>query len=70
MVWNNASVFQDFIEVFRNNWCEYNISAYTKVRFRMRSSVAGKRVVENRVLQTADEAAIAASARLWQERLK
>ena len=32
--------------------------------------VAGRRVVENRVLQTADEAAIGASARLWQERLK
>jgi 5-methylthioadenosine/S-adenosylhomocysteine deaminase len=32
--------------------------------------VAGKRVVTDRVLQTADEAALAASARLWQERLQ
>ena len=32
--------------------------------------VAGSAVVANRVLQTADEAAIAASARLWQERLQ
>ena len=32
--------------------------------------VAGRRVVANRVLQTADEAAIVASARLWQERMK
>jgi 5-methylthioadenosine/S-adenosylhomocysteine deaminase len=32
--------------------------------------VAGKRVVADRVLQTADEAALAASARLWQERLQ
>ena len=32
--------------------------------------VGGRRIVENRVLQTADEAAIGASARLWQERLK
>ena len=32
--------------------------------------VAGRRMVDNRVLQTADEAAIAAAARLWQERLK
>jgi 5-methylthioadenosine/S-adenosylhomocysteine deaminase len=32
--------------------------------------VGGRRVVENRVLQTADEAAIGAAARLWHERLK
>jgi 5-methylthioadenosine/S-adenosylhomocysteine deaminase len=32
--------------------------------------VAGRRVVDKRVLQTADEAAIGAAARLWQERLK
>jgi 5-methylthioadenosine/S-adenosylhomocysteine deaminase len=32
--------------------------------------VAGRRIVDNRVLLTADEAAIAAAARLWQERLK
>jgi 5-methylthioadenosine/S-adenosylhomocysteine deaminase len=32
--------------------------------------VAGKRVVAHRTLQTADEAALAASARLWQERLQ
>jgi 5-methylthioadenosine/S-adenosylhomocysteine deaminase len=32
--------------------------------------VGGRRVVESRVLQTADEAAIGAAARLWQERLK
>jgi 5-methylthioadenosine/S-adenosylhomocysteine deaminase len=32
--------------------------------------VAGQRVVADRVLQTADEAALAASARLWQERLQ
>jgi 5-methylthioadenosine/S-adenosylhomocysteine deaminase len=32
--------------------------------------VAGRRVVANRTLQTADEAALAASARLWQERLQ
>jgi 5-methylthioadenosine/S-adenosylhomocysteine deaminase len=32
--------------------------------------VAGRRVVANRALQTADEAAIVASARLWQERMK
>ncbi len=32
--------------------------------------VAGRRVVAHRVLQTADEAALAASARLWQERLQ
>jgi 5-methylthioadenosine/S-adenosylhomocysteine deaminase len=32
--------------------------------------VGGRRIVENRVLQTADEAAIGAAARLWQERLK
>ncbi len=32
--------------------------------------VAGARVVADRVLQTADEAAIAASVHLWQERLK
>ena len=32
--------------------------------------VAGARVVADRVLQTADEAAIAASAHLWQERLR
>jgi 5-methylthioadenosine/S-adenosylhomocysteine deaminase len=32
--------------------------------------VAGKRVVADRALQTADEAALAASARLWQERLQ
>jgi len=32
--------------------------------------VGGRRVVEDRVLQTADEAAIGAAARLWQERLK
>ena len=43
-VWNGQSVFQDFIETLRNNWCEYDASAYSKVRFRMRSSVANKRV--------------------------
>jgi len=32
--------------------------------------VGGRRIVEGRVLQTADEAAIGAAARLWQERLK
>jgi 5-methylthioadenosine/S-adenosylhomocysteine deaminase len=32
--------------------------------------VAGKRVVAQRALQTADEAELAASARLWQERLQ
>jgi 5-methylthioadenosine/S-adenosylhomocysteine deaminase len=32
--------------------------------------VAGRRVVAHRTLQTADEAALAASARLWQERLQ
>jgi 5-methylthioadenosine/S-adenosylhomocysteine deaminase len=32
--------------------------------------VAGRRVVAHRALQTADEAALAASARLWQERLQ
>ncbi len=32
--------------------------------------VAGKRVVAHRALQTADQAALAASARLWQERLQ
>jgi len=32
--------------------------------------VAGRRIVDSRVLQTADEAAIGAAARLWQERLK
>jgi 5-methylthioadenosine/S-adenosylhomocysteine deaminase len=32
--------------------------------------VGGRRVVESRVLQTADEAAIGATARLWQERLR
>jgi 5-methylthioadenosine/S-adenosylhomocysteine deaminase len=32
--------------------------------------VAGKRVVAHRKLQTADEAALAATARLWQERLR
>ena len=32
--------------------------------------VAGRRVVADRALQTADEAAIAARARLWQERLQ
>jgi 5-methylthioadenosine/S-adenosylhomocysteine deaminase len=32
--------------------------------------VGGRRIVENGVLQTADEAAIGAAARLWQERLK
>ena len=32
--------------------------------------IGGRRIVENRVLRTADEAAIGAAARLWQERLK
>jgi 5-methylthioadenosine/S-adenosylhomocysteine deaminase len=32
--------------------------------------VGGRRIVENRVLQTVDEAAVGAAARLWQERLK
>ena len=32
--------------------------------------VGGRRIVQDRVLQTADEAAIGAAARLWQERLK
>ena len=32
--------------------------------------VAGKRVLADRALQTADEVALAASARLWQERLQ
>jgi len=32
--------------------------------------VAGRRIVESRVLQTAEEAAIGAAARLWQDRLK
>jgi hypothetical protein len=32
--------------------------------------VAGRQVVAHRALQTADEAALAASARLWRERLQ
>jgi hypothetical protein len=43
-VWNGQSVFQDFIETFRNNWCEFDARAYSKIRFRMRSSAANKRV--------------------------
>jgi hypothetical protein len=35
--------FQDFIETL-NNWCAYDARAYSKVRFRLRASVAGEMV--------------------------
>jgi hypothetical protein len=43
-VWNGNGVFNDFIETFRNDWCEYNASGYTRLRFRMRASTAGRAV--------------------------
>jgi hypothetical protein len=44
LVWNNQGTYMDFVESLRANWCEYNLTAYTKVRFRMRASAVNKRV--------------------------
>ena len=42
--WNGVGVFQDFLESFRASWCEFDTTAYSKLRFKMRATVAGKRV--------------------------
>jgi hypothetical protein len=44
LAWNAVGTFQSFIEGLRSDACEYDVSGYTKVRFKMRASVAGKRV--------------------------
>jgi hypothetical protein len=41
--WNGMNVFHDFIETL-NNWCAYDARAYSKLRFRLRASAAGKLV--------------------------
>jgi hypothetical protein len=42
-VWNGTGSFHDFIETL-NNWCSFDARAYTKLGFRMRTSVAGETV--------------------------
>lgn len=44
LVWNGTGTAHNLIETFRADWCERDLSAYTKLRFRMRSSVTNKRV--------------------------
>jgi hypothetical protein len=45
LVWTGAGSVQDFNEAFRANRCEYDISGFTKLRIRLRSSTVGKRLV-------------------------
>jgi hypothetical protein len=42
--WTGRGGYQDFIEALRNNWCEYDLGGYSKLRLRMRASAPGKRV--------------------------
>jgi hypothetical protein len=44
MVWKGSGDYQDFIEVFRSDWCDFNLTAYNKVRFRMRASAPNRKV--------------------------
>jgi hypothetical protein len=42
-VYAGSGGFHDFIETF-DNWCSFDVRAYTKVRFRLRTSLAGELV--------------------------
>jgi hypothetical protein len=42
--WNGSNVWDDYLSSFRSNWCEYNLGAYTKLRFQLQASAAGKSV--------------------------
>jgi hypothetical protein len=44
LVWNGVGTSQDFDEGFRANRCEYDLGGYTRLRVRLRSSIAGRRV--------------------------
>jgi hypothetical protein len=43
-VWNHSSNYDDYLTSFRANWCEYNLTPYTKLRFQLQATVAGKSV--------------------------
>jgi hypothetical protein len=39
--WDGSSNYDDYLSSFRNPWCEYNLSAYTKMRLQMQASASG-----------------------------
>ena len=43
-VWNGSGAFQDYLQSFRANWCEYDLSPYSKLSFKLRASAASKRL--------------------------
>ena len=55
MTWNGSSSYADYLSSFRSSWCEYDLSAYPKMRFQLQASAAGKQVLQTLEAKVASE---------------